>query len=160
MTYSLQETSFAELTDLVDETINIDAFVQRRDDSDGPFLRAIPELVGNHPDLHCFAVSTDQARKVGYVIVLPHPREATLTIGPLYVSEQYRGAGLGRRLVTAAVEWARAAGARELEVATWGRNARARKLFEHLGFQLVGEIPDARVNGDSTVEYLLKVRAP
>jgi hypothetical protein len=52
-------------------------------------------------------------------------------------------------------QWAQDREARKLHTATWGQNLRARQLFEGLGFECINEIPDARVNGDSTVEYLL-----
>jgi len=157
MAYSLQEVAFTRLAELVDETINTGAFIERRDDADEPFLRAIPEILGADPGFRCFAALEDGDKPVGYVTVFPHDDSGALDIGPLYVRAQYRGRGLGRRLMERALEYARGNDAQEIYTATWGENIRVQRLFESLGFTRIREIPEARINGDSTVEYVLRL---
>jgi ribosomal protein S18 acetylase RimI-like enzyme len=155
VTYSVQAVAFVDLTELVDETISTGAFIERRDDADEPFLRAIPEIFGDEPDFRCFATFDNGDQPVGYVTIFPNAESDALDIGPLYVRKQCRGRGLGRRLMESALEYAREKGVQKVYTATWGENLRVRRLFESLGFEYIRTIPDARINGDSTVEYVL-----
>jgi ribosomal protein S18 acetylase RimI-like enzyme len=52
----------------------------------------------------------------------------------LYVSPAARGSGLGRALVAATIERARARGARRIELDTAERNEAAVKLYTSFGF--------------------------
>jgi ribosomal protein S18 acetylase RimI-like enzyme len=157
-TYRLREVAYAELTALVDECVNTQAFLPRIDD-ETPFILGLPEIFGGHPDFHCFALTMLDGRMAAFVVVLPPVDGAagTLVIGPMYVGAAHRGHGLGRRLVAETVAWARARGVRRLLVETWGRNDRARRIFEALGFMCVAEELDTRVDGDSTVSYMLEL---
>lgn len=56
-------------------------------------------------------------------------------IGLLGVSSRYRGQGLGRRLVGAALAWCRVQSIPVTEVVTQARNAAARGLYESCGFR-------------------------
>ena len=59
----------------------------------------------------------------------------------LYVRESARGLGLGRALVAAAVERARARGCGRVELDTNEGNAAARALYESFGFSSWAETP-------------------
>jgi ribosomal protein S18 acetylase RimI-like enzyme len=59
----------------------------------------------------------------------------------LYVRETARGAGLGRELVAAAVERARARGCGRVELDTNEANAAARALYESFGFSSWADTP-------------------
>ena len=157
MTHSVQEVAFSDLAELVDETISTGAFIERRDDANEPFLRVIPEIFGEDPGFRCFAVLEDGDKPIGYVTILPREGSGELDIGPLYVRTQDQGHGLGRRLMEAALEYARGKEVQTIHSATWGENIRVQRLFESLGFERIQEIPDARVDGDSTVEYALRL---
>ena len=61
-----------------------------------------------------------------------------LMIAGLAVDPQRHGLGLGRSLVAAAVEEAKARGARRLTLHVLGRNSRARALYSSLGFVVEG----------------------
>lgn len=50
------------------------------------------------------------------------------------VAEAHRGRGIGRALIEAGIDWARAAGAHKLTLQHWPWNARARRLYERVGF--------------------------
>ena len=87
-------------------------------------------------------VATVDERVVGFV-KLGHPSALAtnahvLTIMGLGVDPAQRGTGLGRGLTLAAVEEARARGARRLTLHVLGRNGRARALYESLGFTVEG----------------------
>jgi ribosomal protein S18 acetylase RimI-like enzyme len=62
----------------------------------------------------------------------------------LYVDESARGAGLGRALVAATLERARARGCRRVELDVNERNATAQRLYESFGFSSVANSYGAR----------------
>ncbi len=121
-----------------------------------PFLDSMGQMEGL-ADCHFFLFLSDQSEPIGFAVILPHKEERVVSIGPVYVREQFQGQGLGRRLIEGLVEWAKIKGVRALFTQTWGGNTRARRLLENLGFQFLREKPDTRVNGDSTVQYLLEI---
>lgn len=50
------------------------------------------------------------------------------------VADGWRGRGVGRALMDAAIAWARAAGAHKVELQVWPHNDAARRLYERMGF--------------------------
>ena len=54
------------------------------------------------------------------------------------VARDYRRRGVGRALLEAAVEWARASGASKLELHVFPHNQGAIKLYESFGFEREG----------------------
>lgn len=50
------------------------------------------------------------------------------------VADGWRGQGVGRALMTAAIDWARHAGAHKVELQMWPHNEAARLLYERVGF--------------------------
>jgi RimJ/RimL family protein N-acetyltransferase len=63
-----------------------------------------------------------------------HPASAHVADLGLMVAKDWRGRGVGRALLEAAVEWARAAGVRKLELHTFPWNEPAIRLYERFGF--------------------------
>jgi ribosomal protein S18 acetylase RimI-like enzyme len=61
--------------------------------------------------------------------------EMTGLIDELIVSRDYRGQGIGRRLVSAVVNRCRQLGCCELEVSTEKANANAREFYKRCGFE-------------------------
>lgn len=55
-------------------------------------------------------------------------------IGLLGVSADYRGRGLGRLLIDAALDWCAAQGHERVSVVTQGRNANAQRTYQRCGF--------------------------
>jgi GNAT superfamily N-acetyltransferase len=62
-----------------------------------------------------------------------HPSESGL-VDELIVSREYRGKGIGRRLVSAVVDKCRELGCCELEVSTLMSNEKARAFYKQCGF--------------------------
>ncbi len=99
---------------------------------------------------------------VGMVGVVPESHVKTahkLNVFGLYVREDARGAGLGRRLMEAVIAWGRECGAAALHLAVAESAGEARGLYESLGFSCWGVEPDAlRHGGVSVAEHHLLLR--
>jgi GNAT superfamily N-acetyltransferase len=67
-------------------------------------------------------------------------------LAELYVVPRWRGRGLGRALLEAAIELARAEGADRIELGTGEDDVAARALYESLGFDNSGGRPEGPVN--------------
>jgi diamine N-acetyltransferase len=94
-------------------------------------------------------------RMVGYcklgafaLPVEPDPRPA-LQLHRIYVTRARQGVGVGRILLTWAIERARQRGARSLWLGVWPGNAFAIKVYESRGFEAAG---DAAVQVGSTFD--------
>jgi ribosomal protein S18 acetylase RimI-like enzyme len=59
-------------------------------------------------------------------------------IDELIVAEEYRGQGIGRQLISAAVDKCRRLGCCEIEVSTEKTNTKAREFYKSCGFEDVG----------------------
>jgi len=142
----------------------VDATIRTATEADGPALRAIdgatwsavvspapmpgpgaPFLVrggkGVSPADVLVAVSGDGVI-AGYAMIGPDlPLESSshvLEVKGLAVDPSRQGAGLGRGLLLAALEEARARGALRVTIRLLGHNAPARALYESCGFEVVG----------------------
>ena len=71
---------------------------------------------------------------VGYVTV--NVDDDTSEIGLIAVADDWRGQGVGTRLVLAAVDFAHSRGGRLMTVVTQGRNVGALRTFEGCGFRV------------------------
>lgn len=80
----------------------------------------------------------------GYVRTTPvSPLDSTShvrLIAGLLVDERFRGRGVGRALVDAAIEQAQRDGVHKLTLRVLGHNAAARALYDACGFEEVGRI--------------------
>lgn len=91
-------------------------------------------------------------RRLGAVMVVRQsPTAAKLRL--LVVEPSARGTGLGRRLVTACIRFARAAGYRKLVLWTQSELAAARALYVRAGFRLVRRERHRRFGKPLTGEY-------
>lgn len=75
-------------------------------------------------DLRSHADGCDPVRPVGY-------------LEGWYVAKEYRRTGLGRRLLSAAEDWARSNGCVEMASDTWLDNDVSQRSHEALGFEVV-----------------------
>jgi RimJ/RimL family protein N-acetyltransferase len=106
--------------------------------TEGPPLeasRAFVEHVVAGGGVHLVAVDGSGA-VVGWCDVERHGREGFRHAGRLGIGmlPEARGRGLGRRLVTAALDAARARGMERVELEVFASNTRAVALYESLGF--------------------------
>lgn len=56
------------------------------------------------------------------------------------VADGWRGQGVGRALMEAAIDWARSAGAHKVDLQVWPHNDAAQRLYEALGFVAEGHL--------------------
>jgi GNAT superfamily N-acetyltransferase len=95
--------------------------------------------IADHPD-HGLLVAEIDGRVEGWIQVsLPRifetPRQAE--IAGLIVDEGARGAGIGRKLLAAAEEWAREKGCRAIRVRSNVVRERAHAFYEREGFTVI-----------------------
>jgi N-acetylglutamate synthase-like GNAT family acetyltransferase len=83
-------------------------------------------------------VAEADGRVVGFAGLLLSGRRAE--IEPVSVAEHYRGRGVGRALVEAVLEEARAQGLGQVRVRPTGRNAEAIRFFHALGFDVLSRL--------------------
>jgi ribosomal protein S18 acetylase RimI-like enzyme len=76
-------------------------------------------------------------RAVGIVGVIRRDERHQLI--SMWVAPDARRAGVGRGLVEAAAQWARADGAQELQLEVTSGNDEALRLYERCGFEMTGE---------------------
>jgi aminoglycoside 6'-N-acetyltransferase I len=99
-----------------------------------PLIILVAELAGDtsdrklvgflEVDLRSHADGCDPARPVGY-------------LEGWYVDESHRNQGLGRKLLTAAEDWARGQGCVEMASDTWIDNEVSQRVHEELGYEVV-----------------------
>ena len=104
------------------------------------------------PNFRCF-VALDGTEAVGYVCASVVERQRDTLCNPrrfvdldqLSVRGSHRRRGVGRALVDAVVEFARKNGIREIQLSVWWGNRVARAFYRNLGFRLVREYYQRRV---------------
>lgn len=87
-------------------------------------------------------VASNGAKVIGYVHILikrtdaggPRLERRYSEIDTICVSPAARGLGAGRRLIEAALDWARAKGVQDHQIAVHEFNGRARRIYEEMGF--------------------------
>ena len=86
-----------------------------------------------------FLVAAMEGTPVGFIYftirqTILH-RSPSALIDELVVAEEYRGKGVGKQLVLAAIEKCRQLGCCEVEVSTEKTNLKARKFYKKCGFE-------------------------
>jgi ribosomal protein S18 acetylase RimI-like enzyme len=101
--------------------------------------RFLASLLGD-PD--CLVLVAERADEVvGYVYAEVEPMSWRDLRGPcgfvhdVYVDESSRHQGIGRDLVLAAIQWAKAKGMPQIVLSTGSKNQPAQGLFDRLGFR-------------------------
>ncbi|GLC23838.1 GNAT family N-acetyltransferase [Roseisolibacter agri] len=100
------------------------------------------------------------AELVGYVHLVAGPAPAAvqgpapLELKRLYVARAWHGQGVAQALMDAALDAARARGARSLWLGVWERNPRAVAFYAKYGFARVGE-HTFRLGDDAQTDWLL-----
>jgi GNAT superfamily N-acetyltransferase len=88
-----------------------------------------------------------------YLLKPNHPGRAAHIANCGYITaREWRGRGVGRALVEDSIERARAAGFDAIQFNLVFESNPARKLYEELGWQPIGRLPDA-VEGEAAIIY-------
>lgn len=121
------------------------------------------ENVLYHPDADSRAiliVAETQERIVGWCRVFPHifgnksRHVADVGIG---VHQDFRGRGIGNALMQNAIVWARENGFEKLMLDLYSTSETAKRLFENVGFHVVGiRARHAKINGAYVDEILME----
>jgi len=97
---------------------------------------------------------------LGCVGVRPQPMGGTCEMKRLYTTPAARGAGVGRALATAAIEFATRAGFLHMQLDTLPTMRAAQALYRHLGFEVVPAYYDSPVPGTIFMRKTLGPREP
>jgi diamine N-acetyltransferase len=104
--------------------------------------------------------TSGEAALVGYVHLVSGPAPAAvqgpapLELKRLYVARAWHGQGVAQALMDAALDAARARGARTIWLGVWERNPRAVAFYAKYGFARVGEHP-FRLGADEQTDWVL-----
>jgi GNAT superfamily N-acetyltransferase len=122
-----------DLTDAIDSTEGIDTDIALKN-----YERLLKDA-GSH-----FLVAAREGTPVGFINftvrqTILHQSPSAL-IDELVVAEEYRGKGVGRQLVQAAIDKCRQLGCCEVEVSTEKTNLKARNFYKQCGFEEIGTL--------------------
>jgi RimJ/RimL family protein N-acetyltransferase len=118
------------------------------------------KAVRAHADAAVFvAVDGDEVVARLSVARDPHPASAHVADLGLMVAASHRRRGIGRALLEAAVDWARTAGVRKLELHVFPWNEPAIALYESYGFVREGYRHEHYRRGDDYVDAILMAYA-
>jgi RimJ/RimL family protein N-acetyltransferase len=87
-----------------------------------------------------FEIAADGGRIVGWCDVVPerHPVHGHASLLAMGLLPEFRGRGVGRRLLAATLADARRFGLERIELVVYASNDRARRLYESVGFVAEG----------------------
>lgn len=111
-------------------------------DYEGLVARIVADFAEDHdPHLERVWIAELDGRPVGCVMVVRDEAPATARLRLLLVEPEARGLGIGDRLVSAVVDFAREVGYRDLVLWTNDVLAAARRVYQRHGFVLAAEKP-------------------
>jgi RimJ/RimL family protein N-acetyltransferase len=105
-----------------------------------------------------FLIAADSGAVVGWCDVVPVPRPIFAHVGTLGMGllPDWRGRGLGTRLMAAALEASRTCRLERVELAVFADNERAQRLYEKMGFVVEGvQAKRAKIDGRYRDEILM-----
>ena len=125
--------------------LRIEPFAGDRDDLVELFALAddSPAAVAAYRDSGTLLVAREGAAVLGLALVVTGPQGCFAELKVLAVAEDRQGTGLGTRLVEAAVETARRAGAALLEVSTASADIGNLRFYQRVGFRMARIVRDA-----------------
>jgi ribosomal protein S18 acetylase RimI-like enzyme len=137
------------------------AFAASPDDDFAANVDALRESMRKAPDWVIFGAFEERlAGSVGLIRDKHLKAAHKMHLWGMYVTPSHRGRGLGRQLLDAAIEHARAVeGIDWIFLGVTTAAPAARRLYERAGFEIWGTEPDAlREGGTSVVEHRLAIR--
>ncbi len=118
--------------------------IEAMEDTEGIDIKLVGENCRNllNDANSYFLVAEIEGAIVGFINfttrkTILHPARSGL-IDELVINKKYRGKGIGKRLVLAAIERCKQLGCCEVEVSTGMENIKAREFYEKCGFEKVG----------------------
>lgn len=140
--------------------------------ADAPFIAELAERAFAEYDSHAsrnvlrmlrsaaFAIVADDGddRPVGFAIVSAEREASVSHLAAIAVHEDWRGVGVGRRLLDATLASAGSRGFRTLELTTADFNLAALELFRRAGFGIVRRVPRHYRTGADAVHMSVAVR--
>ncbi len=90
---------------------------------------------------------------VGYFALLPKPSEGGLFLSKIYIRSQWRGRGLGRMIISYAIEVSRELRLAEIRLTVNRHNAASIAFYERLGFVRDGTVVQDIGNGFVMDDY-------
>jgi ribosomal protein S18 acetylase RimI-like enzyme len=125
-------------------------------------LQVVDEGLGAQgDDPYMFVVAEHDGELAGYACFGSVPgSRADWDLYWIAVDARLQGRGIGRELLRAAVEQARAAGAARvlIETASKPLYAPTREFYERAGAELIGRQPDHYATGDDKLVYAIRTR--
>jgi L-phenylalanine/L-methionine N-acetyltransferase len=117
------------------------------------YLRALRR----YPHAAVFVAEAEDGRVIGRLSISrdQHPASRHVADLGLMVDAEYRRRGIGRALLDAAVEWAREAEVRKLELHVFPWNEAAIALYEDFGFVREGYRKNHYYRGEEYVDAIL-----
>ncbi|MEU8753817.1 bifunctional helix-turn-helix transcriptional regulator/GNAT family N-acetyltransferase [Streptomyces chartreusis] len=120
-------------------------------DYEGLVARIVADFAEDHdPHLERVWIAELDGRPVGGVMCVRDEAPATARLRLLLVEPDARGLGIGDRLVTAVVDFARGVGYRDLVLWTNDVLSAARRIYQRHGFVLAAEKPHRSFGKDLT----------
>ena len=107
------------------------------------------------------AVAIAEGSLIGWCDIIPRTAVGFTHVGTLGVgvTRDWRGQGIGRRLIVECLAQARGSGLERIELVVYSDNVRAMHLYESLGFQHEGRRVGARkIDGYYQDELLMALR--
>ena len=96
----------------------------------------------------------------GYALVLFRSNALVARLYSLAVGKDHQGQGIGSALIEDAERIARERGAARLRLEVREDNPGARRLYESLGFRLIGRRPDYYADGMAAIRLEKQIRRP
>ena len=91
---------------------------------------------------------------IGMAWVQVDPTKRSAHLFQMWVAPAHRARGVGRKLVAAAIEWAKSQGAREIVLGVTSGDSPARRLYESAGFKTVGSLEPLRPTSELKVQNM------
>lgn len=102
-------------------------------------------------------VALDDGKVVGWIDISPSRRVISPHVGGLGMGilDGYRGQGIGKRLMTAALEKAKSRGIKRVELEVFAHNTAAIALYKRMGFVEEGRCKNAALLDEGYVDLIM-----
>ena len=88
------------------------------------------------------------------------PTKRTAHLFQMWVAPAYRARGVARKLLAAAIAWAKSQGARDIVLGVTCGDSPARRLYESAGFRAIGSPEPLRPTSDLMVQNMALTLSP